>query len=102
MMKEKKIASLCAEVDVVFQSTSLGINENDPSPLSQKFLCSHHCVLDMIYHRTRFQTECKKRGMAVVNGLGMLLHQGAKSFEIWTDKQAPVSLMRKSLLNMSD
>ena len=36
-------------------------------------------------------------GAKAVNGLGMLLHQGAESFTIWTGRPAPVAVMRKAL-----
>jgi shikimate dehydrogenase len=36
-------------------------------------------------------------GCKTVNGLGMLLHQGAKAFEIWTGRAAPLEVMRRAL-----
>ena len=39
----------------------------------------------------------KNRRLQNANGLGMLLHQGAKAFEIWTGKTAPLDLMRRAL-----
>jgi len=36
-------------------------------------------------------------GATVANGLGMLLHQGAKAFEIWTGQSAPLDAMRAAL-----
>ena len=39
----------------------------------------------------------KKAGCRTANGLGMLLHQGAKAFEIWTGKPAPLDVMRRAL-----
>lgn len=56
---------------------------------------------DLIYHRggrTEFLKTAKKKGHRMMDGLGMLLFQGARAFEYWTGKRAPVSLMRKALL----
>ena len=36
-------------------------------------------------------------GCRTANGLGMLLHQGAKAFEIWTGQPAPLAVMRQAL-----
>ena len=56
-------------------------------------------VYDMIYRPA--ETELLKRaraaGCRAANGLGMLLHQGAKALEIWSGKTAPLSVMRRAL-----
>jgi shikimate 5-dehydrogenase len=56
-------------------------------------------VYDLIYNpcETKLLKMAKKRGARVSNGLGMLLYQGARSFEIWTGKKAPVETMRRAL-----
>jgi shikimate dehydrogenase len=38
-------------------------------------------------------------GATTANGLGMLLHQGAEAFTIWTQREAPVTIMRRALEN---
>ena len=55
---------------------------------------------DLIYRppKTRFLKVAEKRGHRILNGLGMLVLQGARSFEYWTQKKAPVPLMRRALL----
>ena len=52
----------------------------------------------MIYKVTPFQIAAKKAGCLTAGGLGMLLHQGVKSWELWTGEKAPVELMRESLV----
>ena len=47
---------------------------------------------------TQLAKDAKAGGAQVVNGLEMLLHQGAASLEIWTGKAAPVVAMRQALL----
>jgi shikimate dehydrogenase len=56
-------------------------------------------VYDMIYKpaETRLLAAAKAAGCKTSNGLGMLLHQGAAAFEIWTGKPAPLDVMRKAL-----
>ena len=41
--------------------------------------------------------RAQEAGARAVNGLGMLLYQGAKAFEIWTGQSAPVEIMRAAL-----
>ena len=53
----------------------------------------------MIYNpaETALLKAAKAAGCRTANGLGMLLHQGAKAFEIWTGKPAPLDVMRRAL-----
>lgn len=83
--------------DVIIQSSSLGLKEDDPLPISPSFLQARHKVVDMIYHETLFMKTAKDFGCDVADGRGMLLHQGAKAWEIWTGQVAPVETMRIAL-----
>jgi shikimate dehydrogenase len=44
-----------------------------------------------------FLAACRRRGLAGADGLGMLLHQGAAAFHLWTERPAPRSAMRRVL-----
>ena len=56
-------------------------------------------VYDMIYHPTETRLLCQARilGLRAVNGLSMLLHQGAQAFTLWTGQPAPLEVMRAAL-----
>ena len=90
-----------AAVDLVLNATSLGLKPGDPSPLDEKqfSLRQARAVYDMIYNpaETALLQAAKAAGCRTANGLGMLLHQGAKAFEIWTGKPAPLDVMRRAL-----
>jgi shikimate dehydrogenase len=94
------IAKHLNEVDIVVNATSLGLKPNDPLPLA-KFprKCKWLRVYDTIYRpaETRFLAAARKAGAQTANGLSMLLHQGARAFEIWTGRRAPVAVMRRAL-----
>ncbi len=92
----QKILPYC---DWVIQATSLGL-KGEASPLSLKAAKRSAWVVDLIYHReTDFLKQARRYGLPCLNGMGMLLHQGALSFERWTGKKAPLEVMRKTLLN---
>jgi shikimate dehydrogenase len=88
-------------VDLLLNATPLGLKPGDPSPLDEKqfSLRQTHAVYDMIYNppETALLKAAKAAGCRTVNGLGMLLHQGAKAFEIWTGQPAPLDVMRRAL-----
>lgn len=88
-------------VDLLLNATPLGLKENDPLPLTdQQFpLRQARAVYDMIYKpaETKLLAAAKAAGCKTSNGLGMLLHQGAAAFEIWTGKPAPLDVMRHAL-----
>jgi len=89
------------EVDLLLNATPIGLKPGDPSPLDEKLfpLRQARAVYDMIYKpaETKLLAAAKAAGCQTSNGLGMLLHQGAKAFEIWTGKPAPVDVMRQAL-----
>jgi shikimate dehydrogenase len=90
-----------SDVDLVVNATSLGLKSADPLPLDEsKFpLRRAGAVYDMIY--SPVQTELLARsavaGCRTANGIGMLVHQGARALEIWTGRAAPVDVMREAL-----
>ena len=89
------------KVDLVLNATSLGLKPDDASPLDEKTfsLKNAKAVYDVIYRpaETPLLAAAKKSGCKTANGLGMLLHQGAKAFEIWTGQPAPLTVMREAL-----
>ena len=90
-----------ANVDLLLNATSLGLKADDVSPLDEKqFSLKQTCaVYDMIYRpaETKLLAAARAAGCKTANGLGMLLHQGAKAFEIWTGRTAPLDVMRRAL-----
>jgi shikimate dehydrogenase len=89
------------EMDLLLNATPIGLKAGDPSPLDEKQfpLRQARAVYDMIYKpaETKLLALAKAAGCKTSNGLGMLLHQGAAAFEIWTGRPAPVDVMRRAL-----
>lgn len=86
------------EIDLVVNATSLGLKKSDPIPISPLFFKKGTLFYDLIYHgETAWLKAAQKSKMETLCGLGMLLYQGALSFELWTGKKAPASVMRNAL-----
>ena len=82
---------------ICINATSLGLKPNDPLPLDINSLSPEWSVYDMVYNplKTQLFIEAQKHGFAVKTGLCMLVHQGAKALEIWTDKDVDAEIMKK-------
>ncbi|RLI04762.1 shikimate dehydrogenase, partial [Candidatus Bathyarchaeota archaeon] len=63
-----------------------------------KYIHPDLAVFDLVYHplETRLLKEARMVGAKTINGLSMLIHQGAASFEIWTGIKAPIEVMMKA------
>jgi shikimate dehydrogenase len=87
---------------LVVQTTPVGMypHAGDTPIIEPSRLWKDSYVYDIIFNppETRFLLGAREQGCRTANGLGMLLHQGALSFEYWTGIEAPVKLMRQALL----
>lgn len=87
---------------IIINATSLGMHEEiSPLPVAvlERF-DSNTFVYDMIYNprQTRLLTQASTMGLRTANGLSMLLHQGALSFTLWFEREAPLEVMRRMLM----
>jgi shikimate dehydrogenase len=85
--------------DLLINATPIGMKENDPCLVSSEALNSRIFVYDLIYNpgETKLLRSAREKGARTSNGLGMLLYQGVRAFELWTNQKAPVEVMRKAL-----
>jgi len=93
----KDAEPLTAYSDWIIQATSLGLH-GEKSPLSLRKSRKGTLVVDLIYHHeTDLLKQAKRFDLPRLGGLGMLLHQGALSFEYWTGQKAPLAVMEQAL-----
>lgn len=85
--------------DLLVNATPVGLKESDPCLVSAEMMHKDLFVYDLIYNplETKLLAVAKKIGTKTSNGLGMLLYQGAISFEHFTGVSAPIEIMRKAL-----
>ncbi|MDD5727214.1 MAG: shikimate dehydrogenase [Victivallales bacterium] len=83
---------------LMVQGTSLGLKSGDPLPVKPELLTGADlCFYDTIYQETPMLQAARAAGLRAADGRTMLLHQGVKSFELWTGLRAPVEEMRRAL-----
>jgi len=87
------------DAEIVINATSVGMHPKEAeTPVNSSFLNRSMAVFDLVYEplETRLLREAKIAGAETIDGLSMLVHQGAASFEIWTGKKAPIEIMMKT------
>lgn len=99
-IKKDSLKSALKNTNIFINTTSIGMKKDDPLLIEEGWLTSSiEAVVDLIYNpaETKLLKVAKKKGIKTMNGLSMLLYQGALSFELWTGKKAPIEVMRKAL-----
>ncbi|HWV23786.1 MAG TPA: shikimate dehydrogenase [Thermomicrobiales bacterium] len=88
------------DADFLVNATSLGWGDGETpvEPKALDHLPKSAVVMDLTYRPTALLLAAGKRGHDVIDGLGMLLHQGARSFSLWTGQEAPLAAMRSALI----
>jgi len=101
-LSEDNIKAELADSDILINATSVGMKPKiNQSLVKTEWLKPNLTVMDIVYNpmETKLAKDAKSAGAKVVNGLEMLIYQGAASFEIWTKKKATVKVMREAALN---
>jgi shikimate dehydrogenase len=93
---EESLKEFIAQVSVVVQGSSLGLKDSDLMPINPALL-KDVCFYDTIYKETPLLKAACQASLKTADGRTMLLHQGAKSLELWTGEKAPVEKMRQAL-----
>ena len=89
---------LVDKADIIINCTSVGMRVGDPRLLRTGLLKSSQAAFDIIYNReTELLQDARATGAVAVDGVMMLVHQGAKALEIWTGKKAPVQVMERAV-----
>jgi shikimate dehydrogenase len=92
------IAEAVAAADLFVNATPIGRNGED-LPFDGGAFGDRLVVVDLVYHpkETALVRTAAARGARAFNGLGMLVHQAAIAFEIWTGVAAPVEAMSSAV-----
>ncbi len=93
-------SAFLSTADLVVNATPAGLEMDDTTLLLDvNVLPTTTLVMDMIFNppQTPLLHAAQAHGCHVLNGLSMLLYQGALAFELWTGLPAPIEVMRKAL-----
>jgi shikimate dehydrogenase len=101
-LSEPNINKALQNTNVLINATSVGMHPNvDRSLVAPEWLRSDLCVMDIIYNplETKLAKDARSKGAKVIDGIEMLIYQGAASFEVWTNHAAPVKVMKQAISN---
>jgi shikimate dehydrogenase len=89
------------DYDLIVNSTAVGLGDEDPFgqlPLDPEAFHPRQLVVDLAYgeSETALLRAARDRGTSVVDGLEVLVRQGAASFRIWTGEDPPLDVMRSA------
>ncbi|HEY6876393.1 MAG TPA: shikimate dehydrogenase [Polyangiales bacterium] len=103
-MSRAELTRELRETTLLVQSTSATLASSPDAAgfaasLAIELLPAQATVIDLVYRprETTVLARARERGLRAVDGLGMLLHQGALAFELWTHMPAPLDVMRATL-----
>lgn len=95
-----RVAAEITDADILINTTNIGMTPDIESvPIDPQLLNRRTLVCDIIYNplKTRLLLEAERAGCEIMNGLGMLLYQGAEAFTLWTGMPAPITVMKAAL-----
>ena len=98
------IPHLLEVVGIVINATPIGMGSDPHTPITEAemaLLPSHAIAYDLIYtpRPTKFLQMASARGLKAIDGLEMLIHQGAIALEFWLDQPVPIDVMRQALIH---
>ncbi len=102
-LDEESLRSAFRDASLLVQSTSATLSRDTASAFAASLpleaLPASASVVDLVYkpRETTVLMRARARGLHCVDGLGMLLHQGALAFELWTGRTAPFEVMGAAL-----
>lgn len=100
-MSKETLKNLIVNVDLLINTTPIGMYPNvNKSPISKELLTHHLFAYDVIYNplQTQFIKDASEIGCKTLNGIDMFINQGALAFEWWTDKKPNKNTMKEKII----
>ena len=101
MDNKKELKKQIDKSKLLINATSVGMKEDASIIEDKTFFRDDLIVADCIYSpaKTKLLQIAEKENCKIINGMGMLLYQGALAFEMWTSKKMPVDYIKNIIFN---
>jgi len=96
----EELPELTVNSDIIINTTSVGMHPDiDRTLVTADMMHTGQVIFDIVYSplKTRLLREAKKAGAVTIDGIRMLVLQGAESFRIWTGIEPPVGVMEQAV-----
>ncbi|MGJ4930785.1 shikimate dehydrogenase [Bradyrhizobium sp. HKCCYLS2038] len=96
----QRVAALLPNAGLLVNTTSLGMHGQPPLEIDLAPLSHHAVVADLVYVplRTQLLAAAQARGLRTADGLGMLLHQAVRGFQLWFGERPQVTAELRALI----
>ncbi|GIT35394.1 MAG: hypothetical protein Ct9H300mP4_17130 [Gammaproteobacteria bacterium] len=100
-MADPKLNTYARSADLIVNATSIGMRHSSfdqESLLMPEQISEDTLVYDLVYNprETQLLRNAKDAGARTLEGIPMLVYQGAESFELWFKKKAPIDVMMQA------
>ncbi len=99
-LSQERLIERSRGADLLVNATPVGMVGQEDTSIwpDQAALPSRLTVFDLVYNplETKLLGQARRGGADAVDGLGMLVRQGALAFEMWTGQEAPIEVMRSA------
>jgi len=88
------------DIDIIINTTSVGMTPAiDQTPLHKDLILKKHIIFDIVYspNTTKLLQIGITKGSKIIHGIEMLINQGVKQFQIWTDQRVSYEIMKKAI-----
>lgn len=98
-LDDRCLSEYIADSDLLISTITAGMDLSLPLVINPEWLHKNLIVSDIVYTppETKLLKAASERGLKSIGGMGMLVHQGAISFELWTGKKPPIGTMKRAL-----
>ena len=98
-LERASLDAILPDIGLVVNTSSRGLHGEEHPELDLASMAADGIICDIVYNPidTPLLLAARNRGLCTVDGLGMLLHQGAESFRLWTGEQPSVAGAREIL-----
>ena len=97
-LNQLSVIAVIRDYSVIVNATSIGWNSDEAvlSDAVMDVVAPGTLIVDLTYRATTLLRTAERRGLPTLDGLPMLVHQGARSFELWTGQPAPIEVMMRA------
>jgi len=101
LIDDEKLKEEIGNSDLLINCTSVGMHPKvDEMPIPADYLHEKLVVMDIVYNpvKTKLLKTAEEKGCKTIDGVGMLVHQGAEALRIWLGIEPPIETMRKAVI----